>query len=216
MPTYKTPGVYIEEVARLPPSVTGVATAVPAFIGFTEHAIDADGNDLTHVAARITSLQEYERFFGRAPAQDFAVDVTQRRSELSGKIIDTRITIATVPPSIPSYLLYYSMQLFFGNGGGVCYVVSVGNTSTTAFNAALFVSAFKVLEQCEEPTLYVFPDACSDRPGSEASDLDVAVIINAALQSCARLQNRFTIAYLDPQPLSEKPAAPPAGLRHAQ
>ena len=194
MPTYKTPGVYIQEVAGLPHSVTGVATAVPAFIGFTELAIDADGNDLTHVATRITSLQEYERYFGRAPAQDFAVDVTQRQSESSGKIIDTQIAIADVPPYIPSYLLYYSMQLFFANGGAVCYVASVGNTATAAFDAALFVAAFNVLEQCEEPTLYVFPDACSHRPGSVASDADVAIIVNAALQSCARMQNRFTIA----------------------
>jgi phage tail sheath protein FI len=194
MPTYRTPGVYIEEVAGLPPSVTGVATAVPAFIGFTERAIDADGNDLTQVAARITSLQEYERYFGRAPAQDFAVNVTQRVRGSSGKIIDTQIGIATAPPYIPVYLLYYSMQLFFANGGAVCYVVSVGNTSTTAFNAALFVAAFKVLEQCAEPTLYVFPDACCHRPGSAASDMDVAIVVNAALQSCARMQNRFTIA----------------------
>ena len=194
MPTYKTPGVYIQEVAKLPPSVTGVATAVPAFIGFTEQAIDANGNDLAHVATRITSLQEYERYFGRAPAQDFAVDVTQRRNKVSGKIIDTRITIATVPPYIPSYLLYYSMQLFFANGGAVCYVVSVGNTETTAFKASVFVAAFNILEKCEEPTLYLFPDACSHRPGSAASDADVAIIVNAALQSCARMQNRFTIA----------------------
>jgi phage tail sheath protein FI len=127
MPTYKTPGVYIEEAARLPHAVTGVATAAPAFTGFTEHAIDADGNDLTQVAARITSLQEYERYFGRAPAQDFAVDVTQRRSESSGKTTDTRIAIATVPPYIPSYLLYYSMQLFFANGGALCYETYMGH-----------------------------------------------------------------------------------------
>jgi phage tail sheath protein FI len=194
MPTYKTPGVYIQEIPRLPRSVTGVATAVPAFIGFTEQAVDANGNDLTQVATLITSLQEYERYFGRAPAQDFAVDVVQRRVEDSGKIIDTQIAMTTELPTIPAYLLYYSMQLFFANGGSVCYVVSVGNTSTTAFDAALFVAAFKMLEQCEEPTLYVFPDACSDRPGSAASDLDIAIIVNAALQSCARMPNRFTIA----------------------
>ena len=31
----KTPGVYVEEVPTLPPSVAEVATAVPAFIGVT-------------------------------------------------------------------------------------------------------------------------------------------------------------------------------------
>ena len=33
---YKTPGVYVEEKSLLPPSVAGVATAIPAFIGYTE------------------------------------------------------------------------------------------------------------------------------------------------------------------------------------
>jgi len=32
------PGVYIEEVSALPPSVTPVATAIPVFIGYTEFA----------------------------------------------------------------------------------------------------------------------------------------------------------------------------------
>jgi len=194
MPTYKTPGVYIEEVSRLPPSVAGVATSVPAFIGFTEQAIDEKGNDLTNVPTRITSLLEYEQYFGRAPAQPLSVDIMQRRLESSGEIIGTQITFASAPPRIPPYLLYYSMQLFFANGGGACYVVSIGDTSTTAYNAELFIAAVAILEKCDEATLYVFPDACSHRAGSEANDADVAAIINAALESCARMKDRFTIA----------------------
>ncbi len=38
MPTYKTPGVYIEEISVLPPSIEQVATAIPVFIGYTEKA----------------------------------------------------------------------------------------------------------------------------------------------------------------------------------
>ena len=34
--TYKTPGVYVEEITKLPPSVAEVDTAVPAFVGYTE------------------------------------------------------------------------------------------------------------------------------------------------------------------------------------
>ena len=35
---YKTPGVYIEEISKFPPSVAQVETAIPAFIGYTEKA----------------------------------------------------------------------------------------------------------------------------------------------------------------------------------
>jgi len=38
MPEYKTPGVYMEEIPKLPPTITSVETAIPAFIGYTQKA----------------------------------------------------------------------------------------------------------------------------------------------------------------------------------
>ncbi len=32
----KTPGVYVKEIRTLPPSVAGLDTAIPVFIGYTE------------------------------------------------------------------------------------------------------------------------------------------------------------------------------------
>ena len=61
--TYRTPGVYVEEISVFPPSVAEVETAIPAFIGFTEFA-KKDGVDLTE-PLQITSLKEYEQYFGR-------------------------------------------------------------------------------------------------------------------------------------------------------
>ena len=52
--TYKTPGVYIEEIAKFPPSVAQVETAIPAFIGYTETAIKKEPGDLILVPFRIT------------------------------------------------------------------------------------------------------------------------------------------------------------------
>ena len=45
MATMKTPGVYIVEKKAFPNSVVEVATAVPAFIGYTEQASNK-GKDL--------------------------------------------------------------------------------------------------------------------------------------------------------------------------
>ena len=53
--TYKTPGVYIEEISLLPPSIAEVETAIPAFIGYTEKA-KKNNQSLTNVPTRITSL----------------------------------------------------------------------------------------------------------------------------------------------------------------
>ncbi len=42
----KTPGVYVDEIALLPPSVAGVETSIPAFIGYTEKAEEKAPDDL--------------------------------------------------------------------------------------------------------------------------------------------------------------------------
>lgn len=59
LPVTKTPGVYVQEISTLPPSVAEVATAVPAFIGYT--ALGAAG---AVEVAQVTSLLEYEQRFG--------------------------------------------------------------------------------------------------------------------------------------------------------
>src|SRR5580658_5966928 len=60
----KTPGVYINEIPSFPPAVAQVATAIPAFIGYTQMAIDSSGKDITNKPTSITSLLEYEALFG--------------------------------------------------------------------------------------------------------------------------------------------------------
>ena len=54
----KTPGVYIVEKNAFPNSVVEVATAVPAFIGYTERA-DNKGKPLANKPWRITSMAEF-------------------------------------------------------------------------------------------------------------------------------------------------------------
>ena len=63
MGNMKTPGVYILEKNAFPNSVVEVATAVPAFIGYTEKA-DNKGTSLHNRPFRITSLGEFHQYFG--------------------------------------------------------------------------------------------------------------------------------------------------------
>ena len=65
MANYKTPGVYVEEISTLPPSVGQVPTAVPAFIGYSEKAI-RNGKSIINVPTHITSLLDYHIMFGYA------------------------------------------------------------------------------------------------------------------------------------------------------
>ena len=65
MANYKTPGVYVEEISTLPPSVGQVPTAIPAFIGYTEKA-NKRGANLFNEPTYVSSLLEYREIFGGA------------------------------------------------------------------------------------------------------------------------------------------------------
>lgn len=66
MDSFKTPGVYTQEIATLPPSVAEVSTAVPAFLGYTEKAPPGG-------IARITTLLEFQSLFGGPQPSEFLV-----------------------------------------------------------------------------------------------------------------------------------------------
>jgi phage tail sheath protein FI len=187
MPTHKTPGVYVEEISKLPPSVTPVATAIPVFIGYTEKAEEEDGSSLKNKPKRISSLLEYEKFFGSAPVEEPELEITQDFDKASGQITKTKIEFAKVPTAKPHYL-YYSMQIYFANGGGPCWICSVGKSELIP-NATkvAFTNAINILQAYDEPTLLLFPDSCL------LSDADHGKVVAAALSHCSKMQDRFTI-----------------------
>ncbi len=195
--TYKTPGVYVEEIVKFPPSVAQVETAIPAFIGYTEKATNKINGDLKLKPTRITSLLEYERFFGFAkPETTISVTI----NDVSTDNGDTRSIVVDQPTSKQPFLMYYSLQLFFANGGGPCYIISVGrygndldeaDTLVTAINNSTALNdGLAELEKVDEPTLILFPDATKV---SGITITDFYGLYNNALMQCQNLQDRFTI-----------------------
>lgn len=185
--SYKTPGVYVEEISKFPPSVAEVATAIPAFVGYTEKAkIYVDG-DLIKIPTRIKSLLEYEQYFGKGPSYtSIHVQLT------AGNIVDNEKT--TIANAI--YNLYESMRLYFDNGGGVCYVCCAGIYSTNgsdATRASSITSALAEVRKFDEPTLLLFPDAANIKSGSTPDWDKIAGIQQAALKQCGDLGDRFAI-----------------------
>jgi hypothetical protein len=183
MASYSTPGVYVEEVQTLPPSVAEVATAVPAFIGYTERGPGPDTGVKT-VTKRIGSMLEFMTEFGQAYPVKFSVP-------------NPADPVVSRTPNQPNFALYYALNHYFKNGGGPCYVVSVGNYKATPV-LANFSEGIKALEQEDEPTLIVLTDAAC-----LLSPADYYQLCGEALQQCKGLGDRFTI--LDVVP-SEKGA----------
>ncbi|MFY7813886.1 MAG: hypothetical protein ACOVRK_01725, partial [Chryseobacterium taeanense] len=66
-----TPGVFIEEITKLPNSIALIDTAMPVFIGYTEKipaGYNIDDND--NEKLKISSLLEYEDKFGKAKKEN--------------------------------------------------------------------------------------------------------------------------------------------------
>jgi uncharacterized protein len=77
---YKTPGVYVEEIPKFPPSIAPVETAIPAFIGYTEKAIMDVADDLRLKPTRISSMVEFTNYFGGPqPEQGIVERYTKHR-----------------------------------------------------------------------------------------------------------------------------------------
>lgn len=179
MATYRTPGVYVEEIAKLPPSVAEVATAVPAFIGYTETG-PADTADPAIV--RLATMLEYETAFGGPQPVSFKVI---QPIDAAGNPTDNPTVELVTPTS--AFSQYYAVSHYFRNGGGPCYVVSVGNYQATP-GKKRFEDGLAALEKEDEPTLIVLTDAaCLLSPG------DYYDLCGTALAQCKKLGDRFTI-----------------------
>jgi len=190
MPTYITPGVYIKEISKTLPSISGVETAIPVFIGFTDKTKVESNHSLVNVPTSLKSLREFEEIFGRAQIPEIEVNVQQTRLKESGKIIETKVRFPDEADKaknfVPKKMLHYAMQMFFSNGGGTCYVVSIGNYEKNV-DPRLFINVFPILEGYDEPTLLVFPDACL------CDDNGYGNVVNAALAHCQKMGDRFAI-----------------------
>lgn len=182
MNIYRTPGVYVEEVQTIPPAVAAVATAVPAFLGYTADVT------LQEQPTRITSLLEFEQLFGGSPVVQIDLTVVKRTTEAGALLgVDVALNGTSLSNPVPAELLHYSMKHYFANGGGPCWIYSLGAHGTNVL--ADYLDGIAALEAVDEPTLLVFPGATL-----LPTDGDHESVVQAALESCLRTQDRFTIA----------------------
>jgi uncharacterized protein len=193
--TTLTPGVYIEEISTLPPSVAPVATAIPAFIGYT--ALHA-ANPFKPI--RITSLPEFVSIFGGAAKDTFVATVTDTFTT-----IVTSRSIAISQSTTSKFNLFYSLQLYFANGGGPCWIVSIGVNTGTAPAQVDYTDPGKGLDaisKIDEPTLLLFPDAVN-LPLASGLPTAYGQVVIAALAQCNKLQDRFVISDVPEDVLSD-------------
>lgn len=127
---YKTPGVYVEENNNFGSSIVQNETAIPIFIGFTEYGKQANGDDLNVVKGStivrepvlISSMLEYNQVFGGADVTG-TIEITTKEDTVGGTY--TSECKKNDVLYVPGYM-QPSVYSFFSNGGGSCYVISLG------------------------------------------------------------------------------------------
>src|SRR3954447_20135326 len=95
MPTYLTPGVYVEEVPSSSKPIEGVGTSVAAFVGL------APGGPV-NTPMRISNWTQFSTIYGDPTNPD------------NGPFMD-------------GAYLAHAVYGFFQNGGGLCWIVRVGD-----------------------------------------------------------------------------------------
>lgn len=202
------PGVYVTELPAFPPSIVGVQTAVPVFIGYTEFATDpVSKQPVYQKPIPLASMADYYSWFGHMYAPKFGV------VETTADNFDFEAIKLKANPTDPDVIGYYSvvnseqvqfnlfnaMKLFYANGGGNCYVISVANyqgkqTSTPDPTQPTVTVALADLEKGLPvsrdqvgPTMLVIPDACL------LSKADYGTLTSEQVNQCAELQDRVAI-----------------------
>ncbi len=228
----KTPGVYVTEFASFPPSIVGVATAVPIFIGYTETAADPSSKKPLYLQAiSLSSMADYISYFGYAfnakggialasatDKYDFqakstvvAADGTTLTTTVNKYVVETsNTTIVTesgevVRSVIPQFNLYAAMQLFFANGGGNCFVISVCNywgeqnvtpklgTDPVKVTKTHLLDGLEVSKVTKGGTMLVVPDACLLTTITDGLYVDYQPVVVEMLKQSAELQDRVAI-----------------------
>ena len=121
--TIKTPGVYINEINAFPNSVVSVATAVPAFIGYTPQAQHQD-KLYTNVPTKITSFAEFQTIFclpnPPAPAErtkqynpEYYLVKQASQPRVGDSVLIANEYYAMLPDPATIYYLYNSIKLFY-------------------------------------------------------------------------------------------------------
>jgi phage tail sheath protein FI len=196
MAVMKTPGVYIVEKNAFPNSVVEVATAVPAFVGHTEFA----DNHNTPLALRpwpISSMAEYHQYFGGPPKPIF--ELTEEADPLNAQF--QALSEPDTPSSKKGYRLqqikgvkggdfglYCALRHFFQNGGGRCFVVSIGNYQQD-LDPELFQQGIDALKKEQEPTMLLAPEAVRFEDANTCKDIQQAMLNHCGYE----MRNRVAI-----------------------
>jgi phage tail sheath protein FI len=187
MANYRSPGVYVEEISLLPPSIAEVESAVPAFVGYTEKAKLRVDDDLLNVPTPISSWPDFLQFFGGADAEN-AANIVINVNELRTGTTTTGFTVTATPntAAMSRHILYHAVKHFYINGGSRAYITSVAKYATPVAKADL-LRGLDLVSKEDAPTMLVVPEAIY------LGQADFDEVNQAMIKQAADMKDRFAI-----------------------
>ncbi len=179
-----TPGMHLDDSGAVPDALVPVATAVPAFIGYTPRAEHA-GVSCVGTPVKVRSFEEFAAYFLLPEVPGTVDPVRQYRPQyylvpqaavpkVGASLAIGGTQYAVLPDPATIHYLYNSVRLFYENGGGDAWIVSVGGYGApsgkplAAPDAPLInpnvvladlLRGLESLKPVQEPTLYLCPEA---------------------------------------------------------
>lgn len=133
-------------------------------------------------------MREFESYFGLPFENEIELTISSDSTN--------EFRISSFKENSLQYILYYSVKIYFDNGGGSCYILSVDTyhnpqkvmlkSFNGSFHAGLLDGLSK-LSEVEDVSLIVIPEAI------KLSAQDYSFLVQAALRQCHSLDNRFAI-----------------------
>jgi uncharacterized protein len=159
---YAAPGVYIEEIDRGSRPIEGISTAVAGFVGFTE---DIRGGAEPFKPMLVTNWTQYLRYFAR-PSSDGFTDFN-----------------AYLPFAVYGY---------FMNGGGRCWITSIGTQLPSASPSRTQSVALQIQSRGRRPALNLSMKA------EQAAGGALQVVIDSGTPRAVSETNSATDSTADP------------------
>lgn len=209
-----TPGVYIDEISTIPPSVAEVESAIPAFIGYTEVAKQYADGDLIMKAQKIEGWSDFINYYAARNAESqpvppvesnagIVISVNEKTDDgtATGATVDYDVTVTKVLASLKQYNLYYAIKHYFDNGGGSCYVVAVNVHPAPVVFTSEVEKGLDLIREYDEPTILCVPEMRYMSSG------DYSSTVQKMITQASELKDR--LALIDPHDVTpETPAAP--------
>lgn len=206
-----TPGIYIDQINELPNSIVPVATAVPAFIGYTPQA-SMEGKSYTNKAVKISSFAQFKSIYclpdppapadaARQYSPQYYLKKQQDQQPSANSLQIDGAYYSILPDPHTVYYFYNSIRMFFENGGADAYIVSVGgygdpsgkpiaeghNLINPNVKLNELLGGLAILENETEPTMYVCPEA------TLLSVDNNSTLMQAMLVQCEKLATAISI-----------------------